>query len=82
MCENQHLILHPVILQQNEVLSINSVSGIFIDTEYTITNPEGRVLRKGVIISKMIELKLRIVGITSGKYVFKMGNFQECFEIV
>jgi hypothetical protein len=82
MIKNQHLILHPLILQQNDVLSINSATGSFIDTEYIITNLEGRVLRKGMIISKMIELKLRIVGMTSGLYIFKMGEYQERFEIV
>ena len=82
MKNNRQLILRPLILQQNDVLSINCESGFFLESEYLITNQEGRVMRKGIITSKIIELKLRLVGMNSGSYTFKMGEYQERFEII
>lgn len=82
MLNNRHLILYPFVLQQTDVLTISSVSGFFSDSEYVITNDEGRIFRKGKIINKIIELKLRLVGLKTGFYIFKMGEFQERFEVI
>ena len=82
MNKNQLLILSPTHVQQNDVLTIHTTTGVFRDTGYIIKNESGNVIRKGSIACNLLEFKLRIVGIKSGVYKFIMGDQQEIFQVV
>jgi hypothetical protein len=81
MLSNRNVILFPSRVHDNETLTVQSVSGFFRETAYTITNEAGKIIRKGAIASNLNEFKLRIVGLQAGVYRFVMGSDQENFVV-
>ncbi len=81
MYSKRHLILSPMKVQENEILTVHSDTGSFQEKDYMITNEAGRIIRKGVIASNLTEFKLRIVGLQRGVYRLVMGQHQEKFIV-
>ncbi|MEI2747190.1 MAG: hypothetical protein V9E88_00340 [Ferruginibacter sp.] len=81
MMSKRPLVISPMQLQQNDVLTVYSPDGNFRDNDYMITNEEGRVIRKGSISANLSEFKLRIVGLKAGVYRLVMGQYQEKFIV-
>ena len=81
MMSKRPLVISPIQLQQNDVLTVYSPDGNFRDNDYMITNEEGRVIRKGSVSANLNEFKLRIVGLKAGVYRLVMGQHQEKFIV-
>ena len=81
MMSKRPLVISPIQLQQNDVLTVYSPDGNFRDHDYMITNEEGRVIRKGSVSANLSEFKLRIVGLKAGVYRLIMGQYQEKFIV-
>jgi hypothetical protein len=82
MASDRQLILFPMQLHQNDILTIQAVKGHFDESAYSITNEAGRIIRKGAVSSNLAEFKLRLVGLQAGVYRFVMGQQQEKFVVI
>ncbi len=81
MDQNQ-LTVTPVQVPQNETLTVRSASTSFPQPQYTITDEQGKVIRKGSVSDRISEFTLSMVGIAVGVYRFSMGHVQEKFVVV
>jgi len=82
MSNTTHLILHPMIVEQNHLLTVQKTDGSFKQQGYVIKTKTGHILRKGCITNSMNPLQLRMVGMKSGSYFFVMGDEQEEFQVI
>ncbi len=80
--EQHQLTVTPVQVPQNETLTVRSASTYFPQKQYTITDEQGKVIRKGSVNDRISEFKLSMVGIAVGVYRFTMGQVQEKFVVV
>ena len=78
---DRYLILSPLKVELNEILTVYAASGFFREIEYLIIDESGRTIRKGKIANNLSEFKLRIVGIRTGEYKLVMGKEQEKFVV-
>lgn len=82
MPKNQNLILHPILVHQDSLLTIQNTDGAFQNNNYIIKNENGSVVRKGNISNSFFGFQLRVVGFKTGFYQFIMGDQQENFQVV
>jgi hypothetical protein len=72
----------PAQVLKNTCLHVKTSSPGFTETEYRITDENGRVVRKGSVCERISEFTLSMVGIKTGVYRFIMGTAQEKFVVV
>jgi hypothetical protein len=82
MPKHQNLILHPTMVQQDSLLTIQNIEGAFQNNNYIIKNETGSIIRKGNISNSFFGFQLRVVGFKTGLYQFIMGDQQENFQVV
>jgi hypothetical protein len=82
MPNHQNLILHPTLVNQDSLLTIQNAEGAFQNNNYIIKNETGSVVRKGNISNSFLGFQLRVVGFKTGCYQFIMGDQQEKFQVV
>jgi hypothetical protein len=82
MQKNPELTVTPVQVPQNATLTVRSGTANFPQPHYTITDENGRVIRKGSVNERISEFKLSMVGLTTGVYRFTMGQVQEKFVVI
>ena len=77
--KNQHLIVSPLQVPYNAIVTIRSAENTFPDNGYMITDQNGRTVRKGAIAKGMTEFCLSVVGMATGVYNLTVGQVQEQF---
>ena len=80
--EKTQLILSPVQVTQNETLTVRSATNYFPQPQYTITDENGKLIRKGSVSERISEFKLSMVGIDVGVYSLSMGQVQQKFVVI
>lgn len=81
MEKHPELTLTPAQVAQNETLTVRSGTNNFAQRNYTISDENGRVIRKGLVNEHISEFKLCMVGLATGVYRFTMGQVQQKFVI-
>lgn len=82
MTKPQMLILNPMMVHQDSLLTIQNTEGHFDDNEYVIKNEFGTVIRKGYLSNSFFGFQIRIIGMKSGFYHFIIGNQSKQFQVI
>lgn len=82
MANLPELTVSPVQVPENETITVRSGTSNFPQRTYTISDENGRIVRKGSVNEHIAEFKLCMVGLAAGAYRFSMGQVQEKFVIV
>lgn len=82
MTKPQMLILNPMMVHQDSLLTIQNTEGHFDDNEYVIKNEIGTVIRKGYLSNSFFGFQIRIIGMKSGFYHFIIGNQSKQFQVI
>jgi hypothetical protein len=82
MSKPQMLILNPMMVHQDSLLTIQNTEGHFENNDYIIKNEFGIVIRKGNLSNSFFGFQIRIIGMKSGFYHFIMGNQSKQFQVI
>lgn len=74
------IMLMPTRMEANQTLTVRTEDQ-FHHPQYIITDTEGKLVRRGTIADGINEIKLCMVGVRSGSYVFQLGSTIERFVI-
>ena len=82
MLNNEELRISPSQVTLNSSITVRSQGETFPQSDYTITDGSGRIIRKGTVSERVTEFKLSVVGLATGAYRFSMGKVNQAFTIV
>jgi plastocyanin domain-containing protein len=82
MSHNALISISPNKVPVNTTMTVRTESDSFSDNGYSITDENGRIIRKGFISERMTEFRLSMVGLAAGVYCFTMGTVNQKFTII
>ena len=82
MNHQPELTVSPKQVPRNATITVRSEAPNFPQPFYTITDENGRVIRKGSVSDRISEFRLSMVGLATGAYHFTMGQVRQRFTII